>query len=121
MEAYRPLQEFMLYVAENVEAFKAGLSIQEFKYQLVKRLSQGSTVELPRSPGPSYNGNIQSIPSSLKEIKKLSTAYMKEILNYHVFSINGNRDELILRITLMKDGHFNLAFYKEEEDTLKNR
>lgn len=68
---------------------------------------------------PSYDGNTQSIPSSLKEIKQLSTAYLKEILNYHGLSINGNRDELTLRITLMKDGHYNLAFYKEEEEILK--
>ena len=65
-----------------------------------------------------YKENTEDIPNSLKGLHKLSTATMKFILQYHSLLIRGNRDELILRLSLFKNGQCRYAFYQEQNEII---
>ena len=72
----------------------------------------------PASFSCNYKGNSDDIPNSLKGLHKLSTATMKSILQYHGLLIRGNCDELILRISLFKNGQYRYAFYQEQNEII---
>lgn len=99
---------------------RAGLSSAGLKHQLVERLYANTTEYTPPSIFRSdYEGNIEDLPNSLKGLHNLSTAQMKYILQYHGLLIRGNRDELILRLSLLKNGQYRYAFYQEQNEIVR--
>jgi hypothetical protein len=100
---------------------KANLPFKGLKFQLVERLCKAfmGNDDLPSVFQCHYSGNFEDFPSSVKDFKEWSTAQMKFVLNYHGLSTVGNKDELIIRLMLLKISRFYLAFYKEESEILK--
>ena len=68
--------------------------------------------------GFSYMGNFNDIPKSLSLLRKLPKAKMRYILNYHGIPTQGTKEELCLRLLLLKQNRYYLAF-KYQEDELK--
>jgi hypothetical protein len=99
---------------------KAGLSPVGVKHQLVQRLYENTTEDVPPDDFKSnYNGNVENLPASLKGLRNLSTAQIKYVLRYHGVPIYGNREELILRLTLLINGQYHCAFYQEQNEILE--
>ncbi len=89
------------------------------KDQLVQQLYENTTEDVPDDFKSNYNGNVENLPASLKGLRNLSTAQIKYVLRYHGVPIYGNREELILRLTLLINGQYHCAFYQEQNEILE--
>ena len=97
---------------------KKGLSVEGKKHDCVKRLVERMELTHP-PPLDVYDGNIHLVPDSVTEIAKLSVYRLRVILRYHNILDCGTKDELSLRVGMLKAGRCYLAFYKELE-AIKN-
>ena len=93
---------------------KEGLSIEGKKHECVKRLSQKMGCAKPPSL-VEYNGDILCIPDSVTEIAKMSVFKLREILRVHNVLDCDNKDELVVRVGMVKGGRSYLAFHRELE------
>ena len=97
---------------------KYNLDVRGNKYECVQRLAQ-HLCRKPPPPLPTYDGNLSRIPTTVTEIKKLSAYKLQEILRYHNTWDCGTKDELALRVGMLKWNRKYLIFHKEAE-ALKN-
>ena len=81
-----------------------GLAAKGNKHDLIKSLALHNGEHEPNRFQPDYNGNIKSLPENISDIKKLSVATLKYVLKSHSLSICGNKDELVLRVFLLRHG-----------------
>jgi len=93
---------------------KEGLSIEGKKHECVKRLSDKRDCAKP-PPLVEYNGDILCIPDSVTEIAKMSVYRLREILRVHNVLDSGNKDELVVRVGMVRGGRSYLAFHRELE------
>ena len=94
------------------------LSPEGKKHQLAKRLVESQTLPLPPAL-EKYNGDLDLLPHSITELAKLSVFKLKEILRYHNVLDCGTKDELAIRVAMVKSGKSHLAFTREY-NALKN-
>lgn len=95
-------------------AKQRGLSTDGKKHELTKRLVETLKLPLPEDL-LSYNGEVNTIPDTISEIWKLSVFQLKEILNYHNVLTCGTKDELVLRLVIIKAERPHLALRKERD------
>ena len=62
-----------------------------------------------------HNGDILSIPNSVIAIAKLPVYRLQEILRFHNVLDCGTKDELVVRVGMVKGGRSYLAFHMELE------
>ena len=62
-----------------------------------------------------YNGSLHSVPSTLPLITKLSVHVLRAILHTHSLLSCGNKDELAIRVYLLKHGKQTLYLGKKRE------
>ena len=91
----------------------SGLPTKGNKHELVKSLAVRNEENEPSRFQPHYDGDIKSLPSNMSDIKKLPIATLKYILKSHSISICGNKDELMLRVFLLKHGRPYLAAFNQ--------
>ena len=82
----------------------------EYVQQIIEKLDWKPPPTLER-----YNGDISSIPRLTTEVAKLSVFKLREILRFHNILDCGTKDELILRVGMLKANRAYLAFFKESE------
>ena len=93
---------------------KRGLSTDGKKHECVKRLiDKTGHTKLP--PLVEYDGDILCIPNSVTEIVKLSVYRLREILRFHNVLDCGTKDELVVRVGMVREGRAYLAFHRELE------
>ena len=93
---------------------KEKLSTEGKKHDFVKRLvNKRDTTKPP--PLQVYNGILLNIPDSLTDIAKLSIYRLREILRYHNVLDCGTKDELVVRVGMVKGRRKYLAFHRESE------
>ena len=83
------------------------------KHDLVKMISRKRGDEDPTAP-PQYSGDLVSVPKSISAINNVSMAKLKEILQFHGFPITGNKDQLALRVYLLRQGETSAVLAREE-------
>ena len=88
---------------------KKGLSAKGIKHELVRRVALHDGEKEGNTFQPSYNGDISSLPQSIGDLKKLPIATLKHILKSHALSICGKKDDLVLRVFLLKHGRSSVA------------
>ena len=88
------------------------LSSEGKKHQLVKRLVESRNLPLPPTL-EKYNGDLVVIPKSITELAKFSIFKLKEILRYHNVLDCGTKDELAIRVAMVKSGKSHLTFTRE--------
>lgn len=69
----------------------------------------------PPKPLNAYSGELNSVPESITEISKFSVYNLREILRFHNILDCSTKDELIIRVGMLKSGRSYLAFHKEME------
>lgn len=84
------------------------------KHDCVKRLVEKMGSEKP-PPLEEYNGDLSSLPDSITDIAKLSIYKLKEILRFHNVLDCGTKDELVVRVGMVRGGRKYLAFHRELE------
>ena len=86
------------------------------KHQLVSLITSKRGEEPPsQSPVNSeYNGNRSSIPTTTTAISRLTVAYLKSILAYHHLPVLGSKEQLVLRVYLLRHNEIAAVAAREE-------
>ena len=91
---------------------KKSLPTDGVKYQLVKRLADGQCTTAEYLA-------FDSIPRTITELRKLTIFQLKSTLNEIGICSLGNKDDLILRVFLVKSNRENAICFQERQDILK--
>lgn len=95
----------------------AGLFVYGKKHELVQRIvkhkSNKDDEVASLQETDLYDGNIESIPNSSAGLIKLSAAQLRAILRKHHVLEVGTKEELIMRVGLLKGGYPEAAFSRE--------
>ena len=94
------------------------MSAEGKKHQLAKRLVESQNLPLPPSL-EKYNGDLELVPHSVTELAKLFIFKLREILHFHNVLDCGTKDELAIRVAMVKSRRSHLAFMREYH-ALKN-
>ena len=92
---------------------KKSLSIDGVKYQLVKWLADGRC-KVSETLAPNY-----TVSPSILELRKLPIFQLKSFLNKNGHCSLGNKDNLILRVFLIKSNKERAPSFQERKDILK--
>ena len=85
------------------------------KYQLVKLIVEKRKQTPPPEPKlVKYNGNLSSIPSSLAALSHLTIPKLRSILKHHRISHIGAKEQLVLRVHLLRQKRSVAATAREE-------
>ena len=96
------------------DALALGIEVSKAsKARLVERIANKKHIEEP--PFIEYNGNLRSVPNNLTELSKLSTSVLRRILKYHNITTSGKKDELVIRVFLLRNNRSYLCCYEEEQ------
>ena len=87
------------------------------KHQLVSLVSQKSGESAPPDlPHTLYCGKLQGIPTSVTKIGNTMTIpYLRSILKYHQLPFSGSKDQLVMRVYLLRHNKSAAAATKEVE------
>ena len=66
-----------------------------------------------------YNGDLSKVPSSLSELHKLTVGKLRAILKHHNYAFTGTKDQLVLQVSLIRQGKQHMVLYPEEQE-IKN-
>ncbi|CAB3985475.1 Hypothetical predicted protein, partial [Paramuricea clavata] len=94
------------------------ISSEGKKHQIVQRLVETLKLPLP-PPLEIYDGDINSLPSSITELSQMPIFKLREILRYHNVLDCDTKDELAIRVGMVISGTASLAF-KREVFAIKN-
>ncbi len=84
------------------------------KHELVQLISD-SKGEDPPAEIQLYSGDVHSIPSSTVAISKLPVAMLRSVLYHHGFHTHGSKDELVIRVFLVKHQRTSAMFAREKQ------
>jgi hypothetical protein len=85
------------------------ISSEGKKHQIVQRLVETLKLPLP-PPLEIYDGDIDSLPSSITELSQMPIFKLREILCYHNVLDCGTKDELAIRVGMIISETASLAF-----------
>ena len=80
---------------------KISVASNTSKHELVKCISERNNETPPELP-ILYNGSLQSVPSTIPLISKLSVRVLRAVLHTHGLLSCGNKDEIAIRVYLLK-------------------
>ncbi len=108
-----------LYKCNNKEQLeelcrKEKIPTEGKKHDCVQRLVEKKGDSRP-PPLEDYKGSLHCIPASITDIAKLSIYTLKEILRFHNVLDCGTKDELVVRVGMVRAGRGYLAFHRETE------
>ncbi len=82
------------------------------KYELVQIIAEKQGERTPQL-ALLYSGNLRVVPTSTTAIGKLPVCKLRAILHYHGFPIFGTKDELVLRVFMLKHNTVDAMLAKE--------
>lgn len=83
------------------------------KYTIVKLITVANDEEPPQEFRSRYNGDFDLLPENISHLKKLPAATLQHILKYHNLPISGKKDNLVLRVFLLRHGRCYLSSYMQ--------
>lgn len=85
------------------------------KHELLKLISEKKG-EAPPQPARNiaYNGELHTIPTTVSGISSLTIAKLRSILKFHHIPIIGNKDQLVLRVHLLRHNKLDAVTAREE-------
>ena len=115
----------MRYKTKDKEGLKSQcrelkLSAEGKKHQLARRLVESQNLPLPPSL-EKYNGDLELLPHSVTELAKLSIFKLREILRFHNVLDCGTKNELAIRVAMVKSGRSHPRIYERISCTKKSR
>lgn len=107
-----------LLYKKNVDGLKSlckkkGLTTEGVKFEFVRRLADEPTPTIDAPP------KLAEIPISIPQLKKLSIFQLKSLLHNEGISSLGNKDELILKVFLLRNGKRNIIGENDKKDLQK--
>ena len=85
------------------------------KHQLVSLITKKREEEEPAECDQLYTGRLSDIPKAVTAINHLPVANLREILHHHGFQIFGTKDQLALRVYLLRHAQTAAITGREEE------
>ena len=101
-------------ICRNKKNYTKGLN--KTKLDLVKLLASHDGAE-PPPVSIMYSGDLSQIPSTLTAISKLPVRKLRSVLYYHGFITCGLKQELVIKVHLLKHGRTRYMF-KQDRDAL---
>ena len=89
------------------------LSIDGPKHDLVERLAMFNNDDIPAQD--LFRGNLEDIPLTMGELNKLSIGYLRQILRSQGLLFCGTKEELVLRVFLLRNGRQYLILSTEQK------
>lgn len=86
------------------------------KHELVAKLAEEKDVDVDVCI---YDGILNNVPSSVSQLNKESVRYLRAVLAYHGILCVGTKEELIIRIGLLKCGQQQAIFSRERKALLE--
>ena len=97
---------------------KKKISIEGSKLDLGLRIASSDNIDLTDIDVTFYDGNLNSVPQSMGGINNLSIPVLRAILAYHNISHYGAKDELGLRVYLLRANRKHLIHYNVKKALL---
>ena len=66
-----------------------------------------------------YSGNLSEVPLSVAQLNKQPVRFLRAVLRFHGYCPLGTKDELIIRVGLLKGGQIQTAFSRERMELMK--
>ena len=86
------------------------------KHELVRLISNKKNEEPPQEPSHVlYDGDLPSVPISISGLSHLTIPKLKSILKYHHMPLVGNKDQLVLRVHLLRHNRSDAVTAREEK------
>ena len=90
------------------------------KHELVERIAKATEEERSWTGSCSiYGGNLSEVPSSVAQLNKQPVRFLRAVLRFHGYCPLGTKDELIIRVGLLKAGQIQTAFSRERMELVK--
>ena len=90
------------------------------KHELVERIAKATGGDsASKYQGNLYDGCLSDIPSSVTQLNKLPVRLLRAVLGFHGHCSVGSKDELIIRVGLLKGGQIESAFSKERMELIR--
>ena len=84
------------------------------KHQMVSLIAQRRGIPEPSSP-PIYSGKLVNVPTTTAAISHMPVSELHAILKYHGVSFSGTKDQLVLKVFLLRQGRTAATTAREEE------
>ena len=86
------------------------------KHELVQLISYKKNEEPPPEISSKlYDGNLSSLPTSLSGLSHLTIPKLKSILSYHHMPVVGKKDQLVLRVHMIRHNRSDAVTAREEK------
>lgn len=85
------------------------------KHQLVSLIAQKRGISEPANSLPLYSSRITSLPTSTSAISHMPVAQLRAVLQHHNVSVSGTKDQLVLKVYLLRHGRTAAISAKEEQ------
>ncbi|CAH3163281.1 unnamed protein product [Porites lobata] len=90
------------------------------KHELVERIVKATEGESSwKGSCDIYSGSLSQVPSSVAQLNKQPVRFLRAVLRFHGFCPLGTKDELIIRVGLLKGGQIQTAFSRERMELVK--
>ncbi|CAC5411981.1 unnamed protein product [Mytilus coruscus] len=76
-------------------------SAKHTKTDLVQFIAEKKNLKLPNDIDD-YQGNLSDIPTDIQNLTNLSICELRQILRYHNLNFSGTKDELVMRVFLLR-------------------
>ncbi len=84
--------------------------------ELVKLLADRQGGPEPAHDVPLFSGNLTAIPTTTSAICRLAVRKLLAILHHHGYPTRGGKDQLTIRVYLLRHNHQHAMFAKEERE-----
>ena len=116
-ETWRKHHLYKLSVGELQLKCKAlNVPLKGPKCVLVKTIAKAEGQAQPKDFKVNYSGNLSTLPKTVAELKKLPIASLQFILRQHNLPISGKKDDLVLRLFLLRNRRSHLTSYWEVQE-----
>lgn len=90
------------------------------KHELVERIVKATEGESSwKGSCDIYSRSLSQVPSSVAQLNKQPVRFLRAVLRFHGFCPLGTKDELIIRVGLLKGGQIQTAFSRERMELVK--
>ena len=90
------------------------------KHELVARIAKATEGESSWTGSCNiYSGNLSEVPSSVAQLNKQPVRFLRAVLRFYGYCPLGTKDELIIRVGLLKGGQIQTAFSRERMELVK--
>ena len=89
------------------------------KHQLVSLIALKNGEQLPDDNYASYSGKLDEIPTSTSKISNsLTLPFLRSILKFHNLPVSGTKDQLVMRVYLLRHNKTAAVTTREEKQVL---